>query len=751
MLEKTKKIDIVIEVLWLVIIFFIPVYLDQGLYNVFEVAKNVLFQSLTEILLFVYLVKFILFYRESIEVFRQRIKYFIPAGIFIAILGISTIFSQVPWFSFWGSWERRMGYSAWLHFFVFGLLLLLNIKKRNQIYRILAAILASSFFVGIYGAMQFKGLDPFKWTYDPFTMGRIFSSIGQPNFLGSWLLLVMPLAAFGLINKKPLIKYSSFFLLILLFLNLLWTKSRGAWLGALAMVIFMGILFFWRQDKKKIIFPAIFLLIIILLLFIAPHLNISKDKLATNPFLTRLMTLTDLKEAGQYRLMHWRASADLIKDKPILGYGLGSQRFNFPKYYQPIFAVYEKPNIYLDYAHNDILDTILAGGFLGFFTYLFLIGSAFWFGLRYLFKSPKQILNTKFQIPDSKFLILCLLSGLFGYLISIQFSFHIMSTLLYFWLFMVLIIILANNLTDSENISVPVEKSEEFLTPLKSLMILFVLSLTFLCLWQFNFRSYLSSYYFLNAQKAKAVGNWQEMIQENERAILFDSGNPYFHQEFALSLYQAGFSSSTEKLDWLETGIKNIETIPKRIRPIEAIIWLSWLKSEKANLTKNQGDFQEAEKAFQDSADFTPGTALVYNHWCDLKIYEQNWTQAIKMCEKAISLYPDLNHPSLNQEHYQNIINEMTPVYLNLGFVYKKIGDPQKAIDYYQKSAYPIIKGFTSPYPNVLKVVYQEMIDTYKAMGKTDSAIYWAKHFQILWPDDPNSNLLLNSLQQKLK
>ncbi|MDD3101539.1 MAG: O-antigen ligase family protein [Patescibacteria group bacterium] len=747
--EKTKKIDIVIEILWLAIIFFIPVYLDQGLYNVFEVAKNVLFQNLTEILLFVYLVKFILFYRENIKIFRQRIKYFIPAGIFIAILGVSTIFSQVPWFSFWGSWERRMGYLTWLHFFVFGLLLLLNIRKRNQIYRILAAILASSFFVGIYGAMQFKGLDIFKWTYDPFVMGRIFSSIGQPNFLGSWLLLVIPLVIFGLINKKSLIKYFSFFLLILLFLNLLWTKSRGAWLGALVMIVFMGILFFWRRDKKKIIFPAIFLFIIISLLFIAPHFNISKDKLAANPLLTRLMSLTDLKEAGQYRLMHWQASADLIKDKPILGYGLGGQRFNFPKYYQPIFAVYEKPNIYLDYAHNDILDTLLISGFLGLASYLFLIGSVFWFGLRYLFKNPKSEIRNPKQIPNSKFLILCLLSGLFGYLASIQFSFHVMSTLLYFWLFMVLVIILSNNLTDSENNLISKEKPEEFLTPLKSLMILFVLSLIFLCSWQFNFKLYLSSHYFLNAQKAKAMGDWQEMIQENERAIQFNPNNPYFHQEFALSLYQAGFSSSTKKLDWLETGIENIEMIPQKIRPIEAIIWLSWLKSEKANLTKNQNDFQAAEKAFQDSADFTPGTALVYNHWCDLKVYEENWDQAVKMCEKAISLYPDLNHPSLNEEHYRDVVNEMTPVYLNLGFVYRKIGNPQKAIDYYQKSAYPILKGFTPPYPNALKVIYQEIITTYQSMGQIDSAIYWAQHFQVLWPDDPNSNFILNSLQQK--
>jgi len=60
--NKIKKIiDIALEALWLAIIFFIPVFLFRECHNIFEIPKNTLFQILTEILLFFYIVKVIIF------------------------------------------------------------------------------------------------------------------------------------------------------------------------------------------------------------------------------------------------------------------------------------------------------------------------------------------------------------------------------------------------------------------------------------------------------------------------------------------------------------------------------------------------------------------------------------------------------------------------------------------------------------------------------------------------------------------
>jgi len=720
--NKIKKIiDIALEALWLAIIFFIPIFLFRECHNIFEIPKNTLFQILTEILLFFYIVKAIIFSKNKNK--WTRIKNFWPAFLFIFILGISTVFSQVKWFSFWGSWERRMGYLAWLHFFVFSLILFLNLKSKKQIYRILTSIILSSILVVFYGLIQSQGLDIFGWTYDPFVRGRIFSTIGQPNFLGSWLLLVLPLPLIFLYRRKSKTKVLAILFFLILLYVLFLTKSRGAIIGLIALLSFLSFAWIWKKNKKLVIIPILcFIFIISLLFFSQTNVQRSTESEVSFPFWERIQSFTDLKEAGQYRLMHWQASLDLIRQEPILGYGMATQRFNFPKYYQPEFAIYEKPNIYLDYAHNDILDILLSAGFLGFVSYLLLIGYVFVIGWKYFLKKSEK--------SDSQIIVLALMAGLFGYLVSILFSFHVMSTLLYFWVFIVLIIVLSH---PSRVISE--EDKSINLTSFKSLLIIFFLFLTIASIYFFNVKLFLSSSSLLEAQKAKANNNWAESISQHERAIYFSKSDPYFRQEFGLTLYQLTRISSADKqqrLKWINTGIETIKAIPEEIRPIESLIWLPWLIGIKADLTKEEADFDEAERFFQRVADFTPQTALIYNKWIDLKIAQGDDQGAIEMAQKALSLYPDLSHPHLNQEHLQDITEEMSLVYINLVKIYREQGELDEALDYCSKSIYLIVKAFPLPYPSLLGYFYQEMISIFQEKGEEDVAQFWINHFESL-------------------
>ena len=723
--SKIKRIiDIALEALWLAIIFFVPVFFLRQCHNIFEIPKNILFQILTEFLLFFYIIKIIIFSGNRDR--WAKIKSFWPAFVFILVLGVSTIFSEVKWFSFWGSWERRMGFLAWLHFFIFSLVLLLNLKSKKQVYRILISIIFSSILVVFYGLIQSQGLDIFGWTYDPFAMGRIFSTIGQSNFLGSWLLLVIPVPLILLYRKSFKTKILAIFLFLLLLYTLFLTKSRGAMVGLIALFSFLSFAWIWKKNKKLIIIPIFCALFVFCVLFFSQTDIQKSDELSvSSPFFARIQSFTNLKEAGQYRLMHWQASVDLIKQKPILGYGIATQRFNFPKYYQPEFAIYEKPNIYLDYAHNDILDILLSAGFLGLIGYLLLVGYVFIRGLKYFLKKSKE--------SDSQIIVLGLMAGLFGYLFSILFSFHVMSTLVYFWVFCVLIIVLSGS---SQIIPKKLYQDRRInLTPFKSLLIIFFLFLTIGFAYFFNLKLFLSSSFLMEARRAKASGNWTESISQHEKAIYFSKSDPYFRQEFGLTLYQRARLSSAnqqQRLQWVNTGIQNIKEIPEEIRPIESLIWLPWLMTVRADLTKKESDFNEAEKYFQKVADFTPQTALIYNKWAELKIARQDNEGAIEMANKALSLYPDLSHPHLNQEHLQNITEEIALVNMNLIRVYKEQQKLDQALDYCSKSIYLIVKAFPMPYPSFLGYFYQQMIFILQKQGKEEVAQFWSNHFKSL-------------------
>ena len=431
----------IIEVGWLLIFGICPIFFSLICYSDFVISQYFLFCLLTEVILFFWLIKLILTFKNRISNWKLGFRAILPACIFIFILGLAIIFSQSPYQSFWGSYSRKMGYLTWLHFFAFFLILFFNLKRKKQIKRIFKTVLFSSLVVITYGFCQFLGFDFVDW-YEPASQTfRIFSTIGQPNFFGSWLLLVIPIIIWFLIHisekfkkdknvKQQINKALIISLLFLAVFSLALTQSRGAWIGFFFAFFFFSIIYNFLQKQKRLAILLIILLFVIIVFTIYMNFNPLPIKSA-DPFLvSRLKSLTALRHSvtGQTRIMDWVIALDLIKQKPILGYGLETQSFNFPQYYTPEYALLERINSYSDRAHNDFLDTLLVSGILGLLSYLFLIGSVFYFALKNIFKNKSQLT------------ILVLLTGLLGYLISLQFSFHVIPTAIYFWGYMAIIL-----------------------------------------------------------------------------------------------------------------------------------------------------------------------------------------------------------------------------------------------------------------------------------------------------------------------
>ena len=431
----------IIEVGWLLIFGICPIFFSLICYSDFVISQYFLFCLLTEVILFFWLIKIILVPKYPSTQVPKYPRAILPAVIFIFILGLAIIFSQSPYQSFSGSYSRKMGYLTWLHFFAFFLILFFNLKRKKQIKRIFKTILFSSLVVITYGFCQFLGFDFVDW-YEPASQTfRIFSTIGQPNFLGSWLLLIIPIIVYFFIkifyrlkeDKSPKQQLKAGLIISLLFLaifSLALTQSRGAWIGFFFSFFFFSIIYNFLQKQKRLAILLIILLFVIIIFTIYMNFNPLPLKSA-DPFLvSRLKSLTALRHSvtGQARIRDWAIALDLIKQKPILGYGMETQSFNFVKYYEPEWALVERINVYADRAHNDFLDTALVSGILGLLSYLFLIGSVFYFGLKNVFKNKSQLT------------VLVLLTGLFGYFISLQFSFHVIPTAIYFWGYMAIIL-----------------------------------------------------------------------------------------------------------------------------------------------------------------------------------------------------------------------------------------------------------------------------------------------------------------------
>jgi len=257
---------------------------------------------------------------------------------------------------------------------------------------------ASAFLVSIYGILEHYGIDRNLWVQD--VQSRVFSTLGQPNWLAAWLVALMPITWALVLRFKNFdlrfTKKSSWpwiFLSSLFFLTLLYTRSRSGLLGfAAADVIFWtGVGWFAWKGKNALGNRGLKTFIICHLSFIilamasgtpwTPSIQelINKNK-TTEGQLSQVAKPAGPAlevggtESGQIRKIVWRGALNLWRDYPILGTGVETFAFSYYSA-RPIEhnLVSEWEYLY-NKAHNEYLNYAATTGTVGLLAYSLLIG-----------------------------------------------------------------------------------------------------------------------------------------------------------------------------------------------------------------------------------------------------------------------------------------------------------------------------------------------------------------------------------------
>jgi len=195
---------------------------------------------------------------------------------------------------------------------------------------VVAAVCAGT-IVALYGLFQyFTGMIGFSTQWLDESMfegisGRAISTLENPNVLGEYLVLVLPMAAAFLFCRYGDAKgrLASFLAFGAMGLCLVVTWSRGAWLGiAVAAVLFLLV---W--SRKSLHFVWLFLLSLPHLPFVLPE-NI----------LRRLLSIGNLADTSTaYRFNIWVGSFKMLPERIFSGIGIGSGAWSqvFPSYAVP--------------------------------------------------------------------------------------------------------------------------------------------------------------------------------------------------------------------------------------------------------------------------------------------------------------------------------------------------------------------------------------------------------------------------------
>ena len=166
-----------IEVLWilaavLVPLIFVPKFsiLSEAVNAYVEVPKTTVFRLLVGMMVILWVVEWALkgglHKRYSMAGYSTRIwnwvaeqpsRWVVVAAIFyVTVAIISTFLSQNLWISMWGEVSGQFGYSAYTtvsYFFLF-VIIATHLKTKNQLWRLLAAIVATGALVALYSIVQ---------------------------------------------------------------------------------------------------------------------------------------------------------------------------------------------------------------------------------------------------------------------------------------------------------------------------------------------------------------------------------------------------------------------------------------------------------------------------------------------------------------------------------------------------------------------------------------------------------------------
>lgn len=436
-----------IYTLFAILIFFIPIVLWPYTSEVFEFNKMVLVYILTILIFATWIIRSIV---ERKFIFRRTILD-TPLLIFFGSQLISTLVSIDFYTSVFGYYSRfNGGLLSTICYLILYWAYVSNFDVKDTI-KLIKFWLASAAIVSIYGVMEHFGIDKNIWVQD--VQSRVFSSLGQPNWLAAWLVALTPLTwSFALnenlktniekLNLKSLNFWVYFSLSVLFFWTLVFTKSRSGMLGmGVAFVIFWSA-YFWQKRKmfKEFILPFAIIsssLLIISLISgnqIIPSLNSILSKSA-NTQVAAPVTGTALEsggtESGVIRKIVWNGAIQIWQHYPILGTGVETFAFSYYLHRPIEHNLTSEWDFIYNKAHNEFLNFMANSGTVGIISYLVLIG----FIIYSFIKFKTNNLSDLSYGSDLLIISYSLLAGFVSLSVSNFFGFSVVPTQLQFFLF----------------------------------------------------------------------------------------------------------------------------------------------------------------------------------------------------------------------------------------------------------------------------------------------------------------------------
>ncbi|MDR7870027.1 MAG: O-antigen ligase family protein [Tissierellaceae bacterium] len=466
------------------------------------------------------------------------------------------------------------------------------------------------------------------------TNSRIVSTFTNPNPFGTYLLILFLFSWGTSLNTKR----KSFYIPAFIFLvALLLSGSRGGYFSTIIGLPFI----FIGSDKKELIHKFIKTIILFfialittrIIMYIAP---IAQDNVGLAPSmvdaLIRKDTLIGSSLVG--RLEFWKVAWELIKNKPILGYGQGT-------FFSAYYIEYSGNQWYSRFVHNHYLQIMAETGIIGIILFLGFLLSIF------------RILYIKLKSKNYSTYLPGTIAAIVGFLIHIgaEFSFNFPgATVIFFWLLGMAV----------KNYNFEKDNNRLFTINYKFKNIILIL-LVILVLYNFTFFKLFSF-----ATKIALNGDRDKALDIIEFSNKYYPISPYGYQlegEYYHSIYKDS---------------KDNEDLNKAISLYEKALNIAsfdgGIHNKLGNLYLEASDLPKAEEHLRYGADYG---AYNINRYIDLGLFYMNQNRlddAQKVFLKGADLKEYAIKSASAEEKDSMVINALT-LHAMLYNMYKNDGD----------------------------------------------------------------------------
>ena len=480
--KSAKCCDKIIEVgLW-VLLFAVPLAMSSYARTGFLLFKVLVTQGILLILLLVWIIKML----SEKEIRLVRTPFDLPIALFIFF----ALLSLIKAFNFDAGLQGLFEVITYIFLFY---VVANNVKTPKQVERLFIPIFLAATLVSIEGILENWGLGVLV------TRGErppeIFSFLGNPNYIAQYLIIVLPLSiTLSLFASHKVKRSLSIIVSLILIFCLFLTFARGAWLGFIASLIFLGFALPLPRLKRqfKWLIPLALILVIIASYFVLSQETFRKELFRRIPA----------------RIINWKSTLLMIKARPILGSGIGNLYYVLPQYLSPEFHKI-LPMQRIAESHNDYLHIWAEIGILGLLAFI-------WSVIIYFRKGFQRFREGK---KYQKALIVAFMAAIIATLVQslVSFNLHRPVPNLMFWSILALTLV-------SQKKTLLSSKRKSSYSILVSLIALFAIFF-YTC----SIKPFVADAYYQKGRRYTQIKEWDKGLVLLKKAAEIDPKNPQIH------------------------------------------------------------------------------------------------------------------------------------------------------------------------------------------------------------------------------